>query len=78
MIPGTYAYQGYDLMMLFGEALVKYGTYFNDKLASEGFISGKNLSGFNYNGYNSNLFVPLIKVENNNLVIVNKKLGQSK
>lgn len=76
MIPGTYAYQGYDMMLFFGRALINHGTYFRDKLSEKGFIPGIHMHGFNYRGYNSNLFVPVVKFENNELKVVNAPSSQ--
>jgi hypothetical protein len=67
----NYAYEGYDLMMLFGNALGKYGNYFSEGLAKQGFIPGYMLSGFNYSISRSNSFVPLVKFVESNLLPVN-------
>ena len=61
--PSTdYAAVGYDLMLLYGKMLNKYGNSFADELADEGFIKGYNFRGVDYSNGVSNAVVPLLKI----------------
>ncbi|MFN3403156.1 MAG: hypothetical protein ACK40G_03615 [Cytophagaceae bacterium] len=71
--PETYAYQGYEMMMQFGEALGKYGNFFKAGLASDGFIPGYILQGVNYSSINSNQYIPITKFEAGQMVVVNPR-----
>jgi tetratricopeptide (TPR) repeat protein len=71
-VPFTnHAYEGYDLMILFGMLLAKHGNYFIPELSGKGFIPGVLLPGFNYSYSRSNSFVPIVKFINSELTVVN-------
>ncbi len=71
LIPSVYAYQGYELLMQFGRALAEFGTNFHAGLQSQPPRPGALLPGFNYQNSNDNQYVPLIKFQNADLVLVN-------
>lgn len=71
LIPSIYAYQGYELMMRFGRALGEFGTNFHAGLQSMPVTPGILLPGFDYGGSNDNLYVPMIKFQNADLVLAN-------
>lgn len=57
-----YAAVGYDLMLIYGKWLSKYGNMFVSEMAKEGYVKGYNFTGVNYsNGY-SNTIVPILKL----------------
>jgi ABC-type branched-subunit amino acid transport system substrate-binding protein len=72
MVPSVYAYQGYDLMMHFGRALHTYGPNFQNDLKQAGYQQGATLGGYNYNNASDNQYVPIVRVLENQLRIVNK------
>jgi ABC-type branched-subunit amino acid transport system substrate-binding protein len=69
--PSTFAYQGYDLMLLFGKALNMYGNNFKESLQKSGFISGKIFPGYDYSNSASNKFVPITKFQEHELTLMN-------
>ncbi len=71
IIPEIYAYQGYDMMRFFGNALKNYGNVFGPGLSAQGFTRGYTLYGYNFTNSNSNLFVPIVKFEGNKMVVAN-------
>jgi len=64
---------GYELMSYIGYMLIKYGNYFQTGHIEEGYKKGKIFQGFEYGLYNSNQHVPITKLMNSKLVIVNSK-----
>jgi ABC-type branched-subunit amino acid transport system substrate-binding protein len=69
--PSVYVYAGYDLMYYFGNILARHGSRFNTTLQSEGPISGTFLQGIGYAGEHDNQYVPLVKLDNLQLYVVN-------
>jgi ABC-type branched-subunit amino acid transport system substrate-binding protein len=69
--PSPFAYQGYDLMLIFGNALKQYGNYFKDPLQKAGFMPGKIFPGYDFSGSSSNKFVPITKFQEHELILVN-------
>jgi len=69
--PSTFAYQGYDLMLLFGKAMNLYGNNFKDSLQKAGFIPGKIFPGYDYSDSGSNKFVPITKFQQHELTLTN-------
>jgi hypothetical protein len=69
--PSVYVYAGYDLMYYFGNILARHGSRFNTTLQSEGPISGTFLQGIGYAGEHDNQYVPLLKLDNLQLNVVN-------
>jgi ABC-type branched-subunit amino acid transport system substrate-binding protein len=78
LLPTNFAYEGYDLMFLFGNALKMYGNYFRDGIQKAGFIPGKIFPGYDYTNSNSNKFVPITKFEDQLLAPVNLPLSEQK
>jgi ABC-type branched-subunit amino acid transport system substrate-binding protein len=69
--PTSYVYTGYELLRFFGKSLNAYGNYFRQELKNQGFTPGNIFSGFQYSAANDNNYVPVVKFEENKLVIVN-------
>jgi len=67
----SHAYQGYDLMRLWGKSLGKYGSFPIAGLQKEEFIPGYLMAGFDYSHTQSNDFVPLVKFQESSLRLVN-------
>jgi ABC-type branched-subunit amino acid transport system substrate-binding protein/predicted negative regulator of RcsB-dependent stress response len=71
IVPSIYSYQGYDMMMFFGKMLAEHGTFFHQALHQQPPQPGVIMAGYNYNGSNINQYVPLVKFDKANLVLVN-------
>ena len=69
--PSVYAYSGFEMLYYFGNMLQKYGSKFNNGLQTEGPVSGILFQGIGYAGAQDNQYVPLIKMENSQLTVVN-------
>lgn len=76
--PSVYAYTGFEMLYYFGTMLQKYGPQFNQQLTEEGIQPGVFYAGFGYaNPENrrqlqpDNQYVPITKLENLQLVVVN-------
>jgi ABC-type branched-subunit amino acid transport system substrate-binding protein len=69
--PSNFAYQGYDLMLIFGKALNMYGNNFKEPLQKAGFIPGKIFPGYDYSGSAANKFVPITKFKEHQLTLMN-------
>jgi ABC-type branched-subunit amino acid transport system substrate-binding protein len=69
--PSEYVHAGFDLMYYFGHILARHGSRFNTSLSSEGAISGTFLQGIGYAGEHDNQYVPLLKLDNLQLNVVN-------
>lgn len=69
--PSIYAYSGFEMLYYFGHALHKYGSRFNSGLQTEGPVSGVLFPGIGYAGAQDNQYVPLLKMENSQLNVVN-------
>jgi hypothetical protein len=78
LLPTNFAYEGYDMMFLFGNALKMYGNYFRDGIQKAGFIPGRIFPGYDYTNSNSNTFIPITKFEEQLLVPVNLPAGLKK
>ncbi|MBC7923217.1 MAG: tetratricopeptide repeat protein [Ferruginibacter sp.] len=72
LIPSQYAYEGYDLMVFFGQMLAKYGVHFREELHRQPPAKALTGSGFDYSGSNANQYVPLLKFVGSRLVRVNE------
>jgi hypothetical protein len=72
LYPTTFAYQGFDLMLVFGKMLQQNGTGFGETLVASGFIPGATLAGFNYSAGKSNSYIPVVRFTNGKLENVNK------
>jgi ABC-type branched-subunit amino acid transport system substrate-binding protein len=71
IIPSIYSYQGYDMMLFFGRLLSEHGIYFHQALRQQNPQKGVVLPGYNYTGSNDNQYVPLVKFQNAQLVLIN-------
>ncbi|WP_020528521.1 ABC transporter substrate-binding protein [Flexithrix dorotheae] len=71
-IPSIYAYLGFESISLFGKMLQKYGTGLPNGIHDEQFIRGAVSYGFNFQDGNDNSFVPIVRLKNGILEIVNK------
>jgi ABC-type branched-subunit amino acid transport system substrate-binding protein len=69
--PSEYVHAGFDLMYYFGNILARHGSRFNGSLQAEGPISGAFLQGIGYAGEHDNQYVPLLKLDNLQLNVVN-------
>ena len=69
--PSEYVHAGFDLMYYFGHVLARHGSRFNTSLNSEGTISGVFLQGIGYAGEHDNQYVPILKLDNLQLNVVN-------
>ncbi|PVY39085.1 ABC transporter substrate-binding protein [Pontibacter virosus] len=78
MPPSPYAYAGFEMMYYFGTLLQNYGSRFNLALGSEGLRPGVFYKGIGYTDRaaqnevrRDNQFIPITKLENLQLTIVN-------
>lgn len=65
----NYARIGYELMLVLGHALKKYGVYIQHGLATEA-QSGFQMQGFDFRGGNYNQAVPFVKFSNGSLEVL--------
>ncbi|KAA9345791.1 ABC transporter substrate-binding protein [Adhaeribacter soli] len=70
--PSSYAYSGFEMLYDFGNLLHAYGPKFNTFLPQMGTVSGALTPGFGYGTANDNQFVPILKLDNRQLVLVNQ------
>ncbi|MGA0560537.1 ABC transporter substrate-binding protein [Larkinella sp. VNQ87] len=71
LIPSTYAYQGYDMLLFFGRALARSQGQLTNRsqfrtVPEEGYL----LSGFDYTSSNENQVVPIVKYDGTRFVHV--------
>ena len=78
MTPSTYAYAGFEMMFYFGQLLQAYGPQFNQQLQATSIKPGVIYSGLGYTDPGSrnevrqdNQYVPITKLENLQLTVVN-------
>ncbi|MCV9385474.1 ABC transporter substrate-binding protein [Reichenbachiella ulvae] len=71
-VPTENAKVGFDMMMLLGEMMIKYGSYFQTGNLEEGFVPGKVYSGVWYDRMNYNQYVPITVMKDSELQIVNE------
>jgi tetratricopeptide (TPR) repeat protein len=69
--PSVYVHAGFDLLYYFGHVMARHGSRFNASLNTEGAISGAFLQGIGYGGEHDNQYVPLLKLDNLQLTVVN-------
>ncbi len=65
----SYARIGYELMLVLGHALKKYGVYIQNGLATE-VQPGFQMQGFDFRGGNYNQSVPFVKFSNGSLDVI--------
>jgi ABC-type branched-subunit amino acid transport system substrate-binding protein len=71
MIPSTYAYQGYDLLLFFGRTLARNRGQITSRsqlktAPEEGYL----LSGYDYTASNENQVVPIVKFDGTRFVLI--------
>ncbi|MFW5760372.1 MAG: tetratricopeptide repeat protein [Cyclobacteriaceae bacterium] len=71
-IPSKFSALGFETLAFFGQLLEEYGIYFQVKLKDAGFIPGKLMPGFRYNGSNDNQYLPIVRFVDADLINVNK------
>jgi hypothetical protein len=71
-LPSEFDLVGYELMMLLGDSMDKYGKYWQKGLYNKGFISGILSEGLDYTNSNDNQVVPIVEIENLTLKTINK------
>lgn len=70
MIPSTYAYQGYDMLLFFGRALARTrGQLTNRSQLKTEPEDGYLLSGYDYTASNENQVVPIVKFDGTRFVL---------
>ncbi|MBK6263799.1 ABC transporter substrate-binding protein [Marivirga sp. S37H4] len=74
-LPSQFSYDGYETMMVFGRNLIKYGNYFQYGIYEKGYTNGFLYHGFDYSNANDNQFVPIMKLENLDLKMLDKEDG---
>ncbi|WP_109830464.1 ABC transporter substrate-binding protein [Reichenbachiella versicolor] len=62
---------GYELMSVFGELLEKYGTYFQNGTAEYGLRNGVFFEGVDYTLTNNNQYVPILRIRNAKVEVIN-------
>ncbi len=72
-LPTQFSYDGYETMMVFGKKLITYGNYFQYGMYHEGMQKGNLYYGFDYTNANDNQFVPVLRLEELNLIMLNEK-----
>lgn len=72
-LPTQFSYDGYETMMVFGKKLITYGNYFQYGMYHEGLQDGNLYYGFDYTNANDNQFVPVLRLEELNLIMLNEK-----
>ena len=77
-LPTQYSYDGYETMWFFGEQLIKFGNYFQYGLYNEGFQKGHLYFGFDYTNANDNQVVPIMKMQDLELRMLNYEYIEEK
>jgi ABC-type branched-subunit amino acid transport system substrate-binding protein len=70
-LPSQYSYDGYETMWFFGKQLIEFGNYFQYGLYNEGFQKGHLYFGFDYTNANDNQVVPIMKMQDLELKMLN-------
>ncbi|WP_340154002.1 ABC transporter substrate-binding protein [uncultured Marivirga sp.] len=70
-LPSQYSYDGYETMWFFGTQLIEFGNYFQYGLYNEGFQNGHLYFGFDYTNANDNQVVPIMKMQDLELKMLN-------
>lgn len=74
MVPNENAKVGYDMMLMLGKMMIKYGSYFQNGNVEEGFVPGEIYTGVWYDAMNYNQYVPITVMKGSELQIVNKRI----
>jgi len=73
-LPSQTSYSGYESMRFFGEQLINFGNYFQYGLYNNGYQEGYLYKGFDYSNANDNQYVPILKLLNLDLVILQEEI----
>ncbi len=68
----NYAKLGYDFMLFVGNALKKYGVYFQEGLKREKWVPGFLTGGYDFQNSRDNHHIPFIQFESGKLVVISK------
>ena len=71
MGPSVYANIGYDMMLFYGDQLMRKGPNLQKSLVQSDFSYGSTLPGVDFRGSFDNKFVPIVKFEDYTLKVVN-------
>lgn len=71
--PEELARRGYAFMMFIGQNFKKYGVYFQEGLLEEEKVPGVLVEGYNYQYSRDNQFVPFVKSDAGELVVIESK-----
>lgn len=74
VVPNENAKLGYDMMLMLGKMMIKYGSYFQNGNVEEGFVPGDIYTGVWYDTMNYNQYVPVTVMKGSELQIVNKRI----
>ncbi len=69
--PSQYAFSGFEMLYQFGNLLNAYGTRFQTFLPQMTTVSGAVFQGMNYQNGRDNQFVPIVKLEEGQLQVIN-------
>ena len=69
--PSPYAYAGFEMLYRFGTLLNAYGPHFDTFLPQTNTVSGALFPAYFYGQAHDNQFVPILKLENRQLVLMN-------
>ena len=69
--PSSYAYSGFEMLYQFGNILNSYGAKFHTFLPQMHTVSGALFQGINYQASRDNQYVPILKLEEGQLQIMN-------
>ena len=69
-LPNSFNIVGYDLMLMAGTLLKKYGKYFQVEIQDAPPLEGELFTGYNFSNGNDNQVVPIVRVINNEPQIV--------
>ena len=74
--PSSYAYSGFEMLYQFGNFLHAYGENFETFLPQMPTVSGALYQGLNYQNARDNQYVPILKLEEGLLRVVNPVVNQ--
>ena len=73
--PNRYSIVGYEFIHFLGKMLNEYGTHFQN-VADKGFMKGKLMYGFDFEGSQDNQSVPIVEFKGSELKLVNKEQAE--
>lgn len=71
-LPNAYARNGFELMMIYGQAMHEYGNYFQHAFDAAAFLPGIIYSGHNYLAARDNQVVPILRFKQGELHMLKK------